>query len=624
MGDLGLDTELKNLSSAEVDYLEAIYATDVTSAEFDYLDGVTSAIQTQLDSKGTSSLALGSSSSTAYRGDRGTTAYDHSQASHAPSGAEANVSGNSGNAAVYNNSGTPALRTGITAAEMRSVIGAGTSSIAGTAITGGDSISVIGSTNIINHLAHTGEVTGTTSLTITDNTVDEANLKVSNGPTNGHALIARSGNTGGMTWEAVSGGGGIPTQITIADTTDTSCYVGLFEDATGDREPKTDAGLTYNAGTGMLTATGLTGPLTGNASGTSRYVTDATQASITTCANLVSIGTIGTGVWQGTAIASGYIAADAITGAKIADNAIDSEHYTDGSIDEAHMAANSIDSDSYVDGSIDLAHMSANSVDSSQYVDGSIDEAHIANDAVNFATHLKAGTDGELITWDASGNPAAVAVGTSTHVLTSNGAGAAPTFQSAGGGGGGISNIVEDTTPQLGGNLDCLSRNVSSMGTLGCGAITSTGAITSATDQVCDQVNLAGQFPGNNAYCTGPLASGVMSFATALSDSRLKNERSAFGYGISELKQLSPEYYEYNRTAYEAANSETGLVLPPDNHFDFKHVGLMAQDVEPLMPELVHEIPDTGYKYINKDALVFTLINAVKELEARIATLEAA
>ena len=108
-------------------------------------------------------------------------------------------------------------------------------------------------------------------------------------------------------------------------------------------------------------------------------------------------------------------AADTVTGAKIADNALDSEHYTDGSIDAAHLSANSVDSDAYVD--------------------GSIDEAHIANDAVNFATHLKAGTDGELITWDASGNPAAVAVGTATHVLTSGGAGVAPTFQAAAAGG---------------------------------------------------------------------------------------------------------------------------------------------------------------------------------------------
>ena len=47
---------------------------------------------------------------------------------------------------------------------------------------------------------------------------------------------------------------------------------------------------------------------------------------------------------------------------------------------------------------------------------------------------LANGTDGELITWDAAGAPDTVAVGTATHVLTSNGIGAAPTFQAASGG----------------------------------------------------------------------------------------------------------------------------------------------------------------------------------------------
>lgn len=49
-------------------------------------------------------------------------------------------------------------------------------------------------------------------------------------------------------------------------------------------------------------------------------------------------------------------------------------------------------------------------------------------------SELADGTDGELITWDSSGEPTTVAVGTSGHVLTSNGAGAEPTFQAAGGG----------------------------------------------------------------------------------------------------------------------------------------------------------------------------------------------
>lgn len=50
---------------------------------------------------------------------------------------------------------------------------------------------------------HTGEVTGATALTIADNVVDEANLKVSNTPSNGQFLSAQSGNTGGLTWAAV-------------------------------------------------------------------------------------------------------------------------------------------------------------------------------------------------------------------------------------------------------------------------------------------------------------------------------------------------------------------------------------------------------------------------------------
>jgi len=51
---------------------------------------------------------------------------------------------------------------------------------------------------------HSGEVTGATALTIADNVVDEANLKVSNSPTNGYFLSAQSGNTGGLTWAAVN------------------------------------------------------------------------------------------------------------------------------------------------------------------------------------------------------------------------------------------------------------------------------------------------------------------------------------------------------------------------------------------------------------------------------------
>ena len=106
----------------------------------------------------------------------------------------------------------------------------------------------------------------------------------------------------------------IATTSTVADTTDTTCYVGLWESATGNLGAKSDAGLTYNAGTGMLTATGLTGPLTGQAATVATITglapdtatTQATQAAITSAANLATVGTIGTGIWQGTEVGLGY------------------------------------------------------------------------------------------------------------------------------------------------------------------------------------------------------------------------------------------------------------------------------------------------------------------------------
>tara|TARA_R100000808_G_scaffold23356_1_gene51753 strand:- start:2444 stop:4129 length:1686 start_codon:yes stop_codon:yes gene_type:complete len=106
--------------------------------------------------------------------------------------------------------------------------------------------------------------------------------------------------------------------------------------------------------------------------------TEATiESAIDTLSNLTSVGTIGTGTWQGTAIAQAYIANDAINGDKIADNAIDSEHYTDGSIDTDHIA----------DDQVTLAKM-----------------AGLAR--------------GSIIVGNASGNPTALSVGSDNHVLT--------------------------------------------------------------------------------------------------------------------------------------------------------------------------------------------------------------
>ena len=90
-------------------------------------------------------------------------------------------------------------------------------------------INVADGSNAYVHPNHTGEVTSTAdgATVIADNIVDEANLKVSNAPTNGYMLTAQSGDTGGLTWAEAGGGA-----TTLISTVTTSSNGGTIEIAT--------------------------------------------------------------------------------------------------------------------------------------------------------------------------------------------------------------------------------------------------------------------------------------------------------------------------------------------------------------------------------------------------------
>ena len=65
------------------------------------------------------------------------------------------------------------------------------------------------------------------SATIDNNIVDEANLKISNGGSDGQFLCKRSGNTGGMTWETVSNSASALSGGTLASGITNSSLTGL-------------------------------------------------------------------------------------------------------------------------------------------------------------------------------------------------------------------------------------------------------------------------------------------------------------------------------------------------------------------------------------------------------------
>ena len=190
----------------------------------------------------------------------------------------------------------------------------------------------------------------------------------------GGALSVASGSagftlTGGTGIDTSGSGTTVTFALDLSELTDTAIANGdyiVFTDTTDSNATvKGDLAdvATLFAGTGLTASSSVIG-------------VDASQTQIT------AVGTIATGVWQGTAIASAYIANDAI----------DSQHYADGSIDTAHIA----------DDQVTLAKM-----------------AGLAR--------------GKLIVGDASGNPSALAVGSANYVLTSDGTDTAWAAAAAGG-----------------------------------------------------------------------------------------------------------------------------------------------------------------------------------------------
>ena len=70
------------------------------------------------------------------------------------------------------------------------------------------------------------------------------------------------------------------------ESTDTSCNVLFVTAATGNLAPKSGTNLTFNSSSGVLTATGFAGALTGNVTGTASIATTVTladESTDTTC-----------------------------------------------------------------------------------------------------------------------------------------------------------------------------------------------------------------------------------------------------------------------------------------------------------------------------------------------------
>ena len=113
------------------------------------------------------------------------------------------------------------------------------------------------------------------------------------------------------------------------------------------------------------------------------------------------------------------LAADAVTGAKIADDAIDSEHYTDGSIDTAHIAADQITGALIADDAVGAEHIEQ--LDNNlQFADSCHAKFGTDNDLAVYHDGYNANiinTTGDLYIEDSSGNVIIRAKGSENSII---------------------------------------------------------------------------------------------------------------------------------------------------------------------------------------------------------------
>ena len=201
----------------------------------------------------------------------------------------------------------------------------------------------------------TSEVTSVNrATTITDNVVDEANLKVSNAPTNGQFLSAQSGNTGGMTWAAVPSGNvstalsqgttsatvyninsdGSSPDLAIPAATSTQAGVlssqvlaAIGDNTAKDTNVSTNLDITGTTGARVITSsdgddatipvattlvsgvmsTGIFDAVGLNTAKATNIAYPAETKSTINALDITEVGIIGSGEWRGTAVDQTYL-----------------------------------------------------------------------------------------------------------------------------------------------------------------------------------------------------------------------------------------------------------------------------------------------------------------------------
>jgi len=169
-----------------------------------------------------------------------------------------------------------------------------------------------------------------------------------------------------------------------------------------------------------------------------------------------------------------------------------------------------------------------------------------------------------------------------------------------------ITEVSEDTTPQLGGNLSLNSNDID-----GTGDIDITGNITASSN------GRVASFGGGTAASgtTGEIRATNDVTAFYSSDVALKENIVNIPNPLEAIKKLNGVLFDWKKSYIDARGGEDGYFVRK------KDVGVIAQEVEKVLPEAVAQRAN-GIKAVKYDRLTCLLIEAVKVLSDKIQKFE--
>ena len=163
------------------------------------------------------------------------------------------------------------------------------------------------------------------------------------------------------------------------------------------------------------------------------------------------------------------------------------------------------------------------------------------------------------------------------------------------------------STP-IGSNVPQLHLAVLPSGFVGIGDWTIPGGTPTAADRLQVFGDIRVGTAGTNGCLNNFAGTGIA--GTCASDRRFKKNITPFGPVLDRLTALQPVHYYWRTTEF------------PDRHFgDSRAYGLIAQDVEEVLPELV-ATNDDGYKAVDYSKLPLLTLQAMKELKSENDTLK--